>query len=199
MEIILELLRALAFAAVPVGLATFGMVYLALNKGYILPGDEGAKGIGAELKKMSRKDRKKLDKKKDFLHHNWLKFGGGFYGIVALVTYALVELEEIIDFFRNFESFSHFIDTIGIGLVINFFINSILNFVTAITWPIHWVSEIDTDQKILWLIIAYLGYLAGARLAHLFVARSSVLVATDSIEEDQESAESAVTESDTQS
>ncbi len=188
---IVEALQALLMAAAPVGLATFGMVYLALNRGYLQPGTDGAAGIGAELKKMSRKDRKKHDKKKDFLHHNWLKFGGGFYGIVALVTYALVELEEIIDFFRNFESFSHFIDTIGISLIINFFINSLLNFITAITWPVHWMSEIDTDQKLMWLLAAYLGYLAGARLAHVFVERSASLDANNADRDSEHSEDTA--------
>ena len=34
----------------------------------------------------------------DPVHNKWLAFGGGFYGIVGLLTYAVVEFGELRDF-----------------------------------------------------------------------------------------------------
>ncbi len=173
MSMLIEFLKAAALAGIPVAMVTFGMILIALRKDLLGEQDGSHGSVEHALKSMKRKDRKDHSKvgQGDLLHKNWLKFGGGFYGIVALLTYALVELNEIIQFFNRFDGFSHFIEIIGIGLIVDFFINSLMNFITAITWPVHWMDEIDSNHIAVWFVAAYLGYRAGIRIAAWYHTR----------------------------
>jgi len=53
-----------------------------------------------------------------------------------------------------------------IGLLIELFIESIMNFVVAIAWPVYWLSESRSP----WLLLfaAYAGYWLGIRVAARF-------------------------------
>ncbi|MCH7507494.1 MAG: hypothetical protein IID60_09350 [Proteobacteria bacterium] len=99
------------------------------------------------------------------VHNKWLSFGGGFYGVVALLTYAVVELGEIRDFITQFDGFLSFISDITVGLFIGLFIDSIMNFIVAIAWPVYWLSDIRSDHIWIWFVAAYAGYWAGTRFA----------------------------------
>lgn len=99
----------------------------------------------------------------------WLKFGGNFYGIVALYTYLLVELADLAKFFREFTSVQDFIARIDLHMLVNVLIEALINFITAITWPLYWLNTLDdNDSAIIWLAFAYLGYLAGMKAAMRF-------------------------------
>lgn len=109
---------------------------------------------------VSQPDKRKFDP----LHSKWMEFGGGFYGVVALFTYGLVELGEIRDFLLNFSDiFSGGL----ISLIVQFFIESIKNFIIAIAWPAYWLRKIHGDQW-LWIVSAYAGYWLGTRAAFHF-------------------------------
>ena len=95
-----------------------------------------------------------------------MSFGGGYYGIVALITYAVVEFAEVRSFLANFEGIAHFIETIGIEMLIDFFINSIMNFVAAIGWPAYWIAEVDRANIWIWFLASYLGYSLGNHFAY---------------------------------
>jgi hypothetical protein len=97
--------------------------------------------------------------------NKWLSFGGGFYGLVGLLTYAVVELGEIADFFRGFESISGFIRNISFDMVIRLFIEGLMNFIVAIAWPLYWLDMIVGQYIWIWFLVAYGGYWLGARLA----------------------------------
>lgn len=161
---IFEFLEALLKAGLPTAVVTFAMVYWALLNGYLTE-SENHDALKKELDSM-RKNKSK-ESSGGFLHQKWLKFGGGFYGVVALMTYAVVESIEIGDFWANFEGIRHFINTVSINLVIDFFINSLMNFVTAISWPAYWLREIESQHVWVWFVAAYLGYLTGSRIAQL--------------------------------
>lgn len=107
-------------------------------------------------------------RKFDFLHSKWVEFGGGFYGVVAFYTYLLIELGEVKDFFAGL---ANLLNQSLVGLLVNFFIQSIMNFVIAITWPVYWLSRIHSEQW-LWVIGAYGGYWLGARAAFQVSQRS---------------------------
>lgn len=160
---LVEFLEALLKAALPVAAVTFAMVFWALLNGY-LPGDTDQDTLKKELDRMSKGDDQD-EQHGDFLHRKWVKFGGGFYGVVALITYAVVEKDEIGDFLANFEGIRHFLNTISINMVIDFFIDSLMNFITAISWPAYWLPNISSQHAWVWFVAAYLGYLGGAWLA----------------------------------
>ncbi len=109
-------------------------------------------------------DRQPAKRKFDPLHSQWSEFGGGFYGVVALFTYAVIEIGEIRDFLS---SFTELLRGELISMVVNFFIESLKNFITAITWPAFWLGRIHSEQW-LWFAGAYGGYWLGARAAFRF-------------------------------
>lgn len=153
--------------ALPVAAISFAMVWWALHKG-LLQEKEKLHALKREIKALS-KSRKKL-KKKDRpdihpVHRKWLKFGGGFYGIVAVYTYVLVEWQEIVSFISGFGGFGAFIRNLGIDVIIRMLIEGLMNFVTAIAWPVYWMGEFGGGHIWLWLGITYAGYWLGMKSA----------------------------------
>jgi hypothetical protein len=119
------------------------------------------------------KERKKDKTKYNPVHKKWFVFGGGFYGAVALMTYVLVEWYEFVDFIRGLGGLGDLLSRLGINLIINIFVEALTNFIVAISWPVYWMSEIETNRIWLWCIAAYGGYYAGSALAHYFTDHES--------------------------
>lgn len=168
---IIDFLEALLKAGVIVTLITFAMVHWSLRKGYIDPALINDKSKPGKKRKASKQEKKQAKENGNFLYKKWLKFGGGYYGIVALMTYALVEMKEVQTFFANFESISHFISTISFQMLVNLFIESIMNFVTAISWPAYWIGAIDSRHIWVWFIASYFGYYLGNLYAHHLIKK----------------------------
>ena len=95
----------------------------------------------------------------------WVAFGGGFYGVMAVLTYLVVEFYEILDFLLGENGFWETVTNLGVSDVINFFINSIMNFITAIVWPVYWLKSIHGYAAWVWFVAVYLGYCLGQLLA----------------------------------
>lgn len=154
-------------AALPIGLCSYALIHWGIRRGYF-----DAEGAGSEQAvplnhaiKHARRQRKK--RKTNPLHDKWFQFGGGFYGIVALLTYAVIETKEIYDFFAAYASWVDMLANISIGSLVGLIIASIMNFVAAITWPVYWLSEIHTEHVYIWMIAAYFGYWLGMRMAEI--------------------------------
>lgn len=172
---IIEALQALFTAGLIIGLATFGMVYWSLRQGFAAD-DESIKSLRKSIKQKKKESDKwsadwfdikqrKENRESDFIHKKWVQFGGGFYGIVAFVTLLWVECQEVIDFFRNFTSLYDFISNVSLGLVIEFMIDALMNFIVAIAWPAYWINVIESNHIWIWFLVAYAGYTLGDRLA----------------------------------
>jgi len=181
-----EIFRALLLAGIPVAVTSYLLIWWALKNQY-LQGASNLKDVQVHFKGVSKaRSRQKKDEKKrrkeggnaiemesgqqeshkmNPVHNKWLSFGGGFYGVVGLLTYAVVELGEIRDFITQFDGLSSLISGITLQLFIGFFINSIMNFIVAIAWPVYWLSDISSDYIWMWFIAAYAGYWAGTRFA----------------------------------
>jgi len=159
----IETLFIAAFkAGLPVALASYALIWWALRNDYldsVVDMDELEKQI-----KLQSKDKKNR-KKHDPVHNKWLAFGGGFYGVVALLTYVVVELGEIRDFFLQFESIRALLAGISFDMLIELLIEALMNFILAIAWPWYWLSEIAGPHIWVWFVMAYGGYWAGTRLA----------------------------------
>jgi hypothetical protein len=157
-----ELIIAILKAGIPVAIASYVLVWWGLKKDHL--------GTVLSLKDLEKEvKRQKKDKenkaKGDLVHNKWLAFGGGFYGLVGLLTYVVVELGEIRDFFMQFESIGALISALSIDLVFSLFIDAVTNFIVAIAWPVYWMSDIAGEYIWIWLGVAYGGYLAGAKYA----------------------------------
>ncbi|MBT8049463.1 MAG: hypothetical protein HKN57_14870 [Xanthomonadales bacterium] len=157
-----EFFIALVKAGLPVGLASYGLVWWALRNDYLSPA-----GTIKSFEQEAKKRRKDKNRKKegDTLHRKWLAFGGGFYGVVGLLTYALVELREIRDFVAQLGGFMELIRNISFDLFVELFIDALQNFIVAIAWPAFWLGEIRSNHIWIWFLVAYGAYWAGTQLA----------------------------------
>ena len=163
-----EFFIAVLKAGLPVALASYGLIWWALKNDHL--GSAGrVKEAEKEIKRVAKEragDKKKgKGKKGDPLHNKWLAFGGGFYGVVGLLTYAVVELGEIRDFFTQFDGLAGLIAQITPNLFIGLFIDALKNFIVAIAWPVYWMSDIRSDYIWIWFAVAYGGYWLGTRSA----------------------------------
>jgi hypothetical protein len=181
---VLEFFRALLLAGLPVGLASYFLFTWALRRRQ--PGAvTSLKQVEQELKRQSKElsQQKKQQKRAgvanmlaegahlsraaqlDLVHNKWLAFGGGFYGVVGLLTYAVVELADLRDFLLGFESVWMLISGLSLQMLVELLVNALRNFVVAFAWPVYWLAEIHSSHVWLWFAAAYAGYWAGARFA----------------------------------
>jgi len=166
-EFLTEIFWAVLMAGLPIAAFTLAIVWWALEQGHFRESLD-IKALESEIKAMSKKKKKDKTEENPNLHlvqKQWAKFGGGFYGIVALFTYLVVEILEIINLVVNFGGFFEFLKQLDLDVIIGIFIDALMNFITAMIWPVYWMKRIDTDQTWVWFVIAYLGYWVGLRLA----------------------------------
>ncbi|UTW56058.1 hypothetical protein [Kordiimonas sp. SCSIO 12610] len=169
-----SLIGAFLFAAIPLFAVTYLLIGWAIKSGKI--GDfQDRKGFEAAVKTM-REERKKQKKDKsakatlkneNLFTRKWFDFGGGFYGLMALITYAYIEIIEVFQFIGKLMdlSIAKILSNLGFDILVAFIINSIMNLVNAFIWFIYWKNEFDLNHIWIWIIMAYLGYLAGAKMA----------------------------------
>lgn len=182
MGFLIEVFWALFMVSVPIGIFTLALVWWALKGGH-LKELQDANALDTEIKALSWSDKKKKKKGRELntgkvhpLQKKWAKFGGGFYGIVAFFTYLVVEVLEIISVVSNLGGFFEFLKQLDFDLIIQMFIQAIMNFVTAMIWPVYWMRRIDTDYVWVWFVMAYAGYWVGLRLAQVLIKHRSQVV-----------------------
>jgi len=157
--------------ALPVAAISFGIVWWAMHRGLLKERGE-VQALTAEIKAMSK--LKKKDKPDMHpLHSKWMKFGGGFYGTVAMYTYGLVEFNELRTFIAEFGGFAAFVSNLSINVLIDIFIEGVMNFVVAISWPVYWIAEFGAERIWIWGGVAYAGYWLGMKAALHWINRES--------------------------
>lgn len=183
MDFVIEVVWAAMLVGVPVSLFTLALVWWALQGGHLKESSD-ANALMREMKAVSRSQKKKKPKKnadgddaepeKPRLHplqKKWAKFGGGFYGIVAFFTYIVVETREVIDTITHLGGFIDFLRHLGLDVIIQMLVQALMNFVTALAWPVYWMQRIETHQVWVWFLMAYAGYWAGLRVAQVLVRK----------------------------
>jgi hypothetical protein len=103
----------------------------------------------------------------DILYGKLLFFGGGFYGTMALFTYMIIEVVEILAFFGKIIDVTHWHFTFSIQFLVDLFINSIMNIVAAFIWFQTLPKYVDVNNGFIWIAAAYLGYLGGVHFTQL--------------------------------
>jgi len=151
---ILDIIKAILIAGVPVALVSYYFTVLTSKK--INLKAKNAKELKTELKQLTLKKGNEENAIQHMVHKKWMKFGGGFYGVMAFITYVHIEVYQLIDFVRNFTSFQDFLDSIGLMMIINFFIEAIMNLVTAFLWFFYWYKYLPIGSFWVWLIVVFL-------------------------------------------
>lgn len=177
MSFLIEVFWAMLMVGIPVAVFTLAMVWFALQRGYLQESLD-TRALEREIKTLARNDKKTKKQGGEVpdrhpLQKKWMKFGGGFYGIVAFFTYIVIEVIEISTMIINFGGFFEFLKQLNIGVIISIFVEALTNFISAMIWPVYWMDRIETDQTWIWFVIAYAGYWLGIKLAQVLVQRRS--------------------------
>jgi len=165
-----DIIKAILYAGFPIGCFSFLMVYYAYQKGYLSPEitiRSAFKDKHNDDRQLSKKNKKSLI----FLHSKWVGFGGGFYGLVALVTFLYIELKQIVEFFISATGLQSFLNLLSISAFIGMFIDSIMNMIKALVWFVYWPEIFDMSNFFIWVLIAYLGYRLGSYLAQQYALK----------------------------
>jgi hypothetical protein len=161
-----EILRALLISGVPIALIAFGLIYWAGRKGYVIKKesddlDEEIENITSEI----LGENKSKENKKHIVFDKWMTFGGGYYGIMAFITYIHVEVMDLYQAFAKFESFQQLLDAFSINFLVGLIIEAVRNFVTAFTWFLYWDDVITINNGWIWIGVTYAAYSLGEKLA----------------------------------
>lgn len=168
-----EIIEAVLKAALPLGVLSYFLFRWSLKAGR-LEGVGDRKAFKAEMKAMKKSAKKKKAKSRNPVHNKWMKFGGGFYGLVGLWTFLVIEVKEVYDFATGYRGMDSLVETLSatsfVGLAVEFIVNSFQNFITAIVWPVYWPDVLDSERIWLWLIAGYGGYWLGMKAARIKAA-----------------------------
>ena len=124
--------------------------------------DQPNKDTKSRLKAL-KKDWKKDDTAAGYVEKRWMKFGGGFYGLTALLTFVWIETADAVNFIVYFPGLAALFENGIIDLLIETLVSQIKNFVTAVVWVTYWPTR---DGYIaVWILAPYAGYFAGLKLA----------------------------------
>ncbi|TNE66494.1 MAG: hypothetical protein EP335_03445 [Alphaproteobacteria bacterium] len=160
---IAEFLLALFLIGIPLGLLSYFLVRWSLAAEAHKPGsdDKSMKEWLKALKKRPKKERKSTN----MVHDKWMRFGGGFYGCMSVFTYLYIEVKEVLQFIAGLANLADWLSKLGFDLLVQFFINSLMNFLKAILWFTYWPDEVGADNPFVWLLAAFVGYYVGSKLA----------------------------------
>jgi hypothetical protein len=120
--------------------------------------DASYRAIKSDLKILKKQKRSTTD----FFHKNWMKFGGGFYGVSAVVTLLLIEAREVWQLVFHFPGIEALFAEGIVALLVDLIINQVQNIVAAALWFLHWGGDGST---LVWIAAAYGAYYLGLRMA----------------------------------
>ena len=97
----------------------------------------------------------------NMIFDRWMWFGSGFYGLAALWTFVIVEIQDMLRFITTFPGFAEIFKDGVVHVIVDLIVNQIMNIVSAFIWFTYW----SDGSMITWVVVAYLGYLAGLKVA----------------------------------
>ena len=164
----MDLVKAIFYAGLPVQIFTFLMVYYAYHKGY-LTSDVNIRDVFKDKKNPDRKLSKNNKKNLLFLHSKWITFGGGFYGLLSLLTFIYIELEQTVQFLIHATGWQSFVNLLTFDAILSMIIDSFINMIKSLLWFSYWPDVFEMENIAIWFIATYIGYRFGANLAQRYV------------------------------
>lgn len=128
-----EFIKAMIFAGIPVAIVSLFFTYVVQTY--------AEKSTPARL-----------------IHQKWMRFGGGFYGVMAVITYVHAEIMDIIKHIARLGDLPDLLASISLDFLIRILIDSVMNFVTAITWFLYWPKEMTMRPMWVWIVACYVAY-----------------------------------------
>jgi len=160
---ILDILKAIVIAGIPVALISYFFTVLTSKKVPLKA--QNSKELKIELKNTQIEKDHEESVIAQMLHKKWMRFGGGFYGVLVFITYIHIEVYQIFDFIRSFTGFQDFLDSIGFAMIINFFIEAVMNLITAFLWFVYWYKFLPIGSFWVWIIVAFIAHTSATKYA----------------------------------
>ncbi|NVJ61405.1 MAG: hypothetical protein HWE27_13500 [Gammaproteobacteria bacterium] len=170
-------------AGLPVGCVTFALLYWANRKGLSLRKEERQNthtdkadaDSSTANKKQAKKLKKQQKKANGLVINKWLSFGGGFYGVMAFVTYIHVEVLDIWAAFSQFNGLSDFLTSLSVSFFIGLIFEAFKNFITAIIWFNYWGEYLPITNGWLWIGVCYVAFISAEKLMERLYYKSPVV------------------------
>lgn len=139
------------YMSIMVYAASYWLHYRAFDKGL---------GDAQDIVKTKALKKDAEGKKRDYktghkIIDKWLAFGGGYYGIVALIKLIFIELAQFWSFITDGEAIGEFINTLGLATIVNFFMDQLKNFIAAVIWPVDYLNSFSLLQVAMFIGVTY--------------------------------------------
>lgn len=162
----MDVLNALLIAGLPIGVLAFLITYLSYRNGAIAIEDDqkdkwGLGGDWDDWDGMLDDDRPS----NNYIHKKWLSFGGGYYGLLALLTLTYIEGLELYNLFLIRDQLPELLAALDRDSVLDIIQSQIMNIVDAAIWFQYWPDHIEMANGWVWLGISYGAYFAGHHIA----------------------------------
>lgn len=173
----MDIVKAIFVAFLPISVLTYVITYFSYSGGHIrIENDKRNK-----LERFSSKDALDEDFLSDddygdlltndkkstnnLLHKKWVNFGGGFYGLMALITFTVIEVRQVFNFLINFPGMDYLVDMLSINGFTSLVLDFVQNMIDAFLWFNYWPDYIDIGNGWIWLGLTYSGYYFGRQFA----------------------------------
>ncbi len=160
---IFEIIKAVLLAGFPIALISYYLITLTSKKTQLK--STNAKQLKEELKTIEIKHDMQEPFWQSMLQKKFIKFGGGFYGILTLITYLHIEIYQLIRFVGNFSGFEGMFESGILRFIIGLVIEAVMNLVTAFMWPVYWSEFLPIGSLWVWLIVAIAAHTLATRYA----------------------------------
>ena len=172
-----ELLRAAFELGLPVAAMSWLLFYRLYSRGE-LARDANRKAIHASLKEIRKAEKGSKQASDSMLHAKWMKFGGGFYGVAAAWTLIVIEASGIIDVIAHPSTVEQMFHNGPGELVAKQIASQVSTFVDAAIWFAWWPGK--GQSPVVWIVLAYVAYIAGLNLARYETGFGSQVIGLDS-------------------
>jgi hypothetical protein len=173
---LLDLLRATVELGLPVAALSWLFFYRLYSRGE-LARDADHKAIRSGLKQIRAESKRSQTPADGILHTKWMKFGGGFYGAVALWTIIVLEAGGVVSMIAHPSSIEEMFRGGLVEFIVSLLTSQITTFVQAFTWFTWWSGR--GHDPLVWIVVAYAGYIAGLNLARRETALGDRLAGLD--------------------
>ena len=147
------------FAFLPIGVITLVITFFSYRKGKVRPEDDRKDdwdiGGGSYENRPSH----------NFLHAKWVTYGGGYYGLLVLITFFYIEAKELYGLALIYDQLPDLIMELDRDSVRDIIRSQVMNMVDGFVWFQYWPEQIEMDNGWIWLAFSYAGYTTGHNLA----------------------------------
>ena len=148
-------IKLLANLGIPVFLVTWYLFRRLYQRGELTSGAD-YDTIKSHLKNI----KKQKTGRENLLHKNWMKFGGGFYGVTAATTLVWIELVDLWSLIFDFPGFAALFGDGLVSFLVGVVVNQFQNFIQAAVWFAYWNDGVNI---FITFAVAYCSYLLGVR------------------------------------